>query len=291
MAEGILKRILHEARYPNVEVLSAGTFTSGGAHASENSVAACREIQVDLRGHRSRRLTRELIEQMDTILCMEHHHRAGVLELCPEAAERTHLLGEFSSHPHVPEIPDPVGLPLSYYRQCRDEIFDCLRTFFETLRKKNDGPHPLKLFVVAGKSEQQTMLAKTVEDCGYPVTVLLGDLWQGSNLNAEWLTSLQSVATYPSHSLWMIAPEPALMAMLCNKCPGVRAIPLGSIDELPQQRRDGDCNTLCLQPAQWQASILPRLLSAWFGVKGIDRHGLLPRTCRALEEATRPNGT
>jgi len=96
---------------------SSGTATLPGVPASEGSLTGAAELGIDLSAHRSSALTPQLLDQADRIYCLSHSHRLAVLELAPEAADKTMLL-----HHSGDDISDPFGHDLQTYRAARDEI-------------------------------------------------------------------------------------------------------------------------------------------------------------------------
>jgi protein-tyrosine phosphatase len=96
---------------------SAGTGTLPDMLASEGSIAAVAELDLDLTAHRTAQLEPELVHRATTIYCMAESHRTAVLAEVPEAADKTFLL-----RPDRTDIADPYGGELKAYRRARDEI-------------------------------------------------------------------------------------------------------------------------------------------------------------------------
>ncbi|MEA4885037.1 MAG: low molecular weight protein arginine phosphatase [Clostridia bacterium] len=103
-------------------VESAGAAAVDGMSASQKAIAALARIGLDLSGHRSRALTREIISKADVILAMEVKHAARAVELDPNAADRTRTLADHN-------IPDPYGGSLDEYERTRDQIEAALRKY------------------------------------------------------------------------------------------------------------------------------------------------------------------
>ena len=87
---------------------SAGHYPDAGRRTPGDAIAIARRFGVDLRSHRSRFLSRKLLEQADAVfVCDRQNHRA-IAETHPWAIERTHFLGALS--PDGPlAIRDPFG--------------------------------------------------------------------------------------------------------------------------------------------------------------------------------------
>ena len=121
MAEYLMREWLGQDSVWSVQ--SAGVSAGDGLPASWEAVQALRESGIDLLAHRSRRLTRELVDAARVIVVMTDAHRAAVLERFPDARERVRLLGSFGPSPEDgDDVGDPIGSSLDVYRRVRDQI-------------------------------------------------------------------------------------------------------------------------------------------------------------------------
>jgi protein-tyrosine-phosphatase len=75
-------------------------------------VSACAAMGVDIKAHRNKALSKELIKESDIIYAMEQIHRDRVINLEPKAAEKCLLLAGDTG------IPDPIGHPQEFYDNC-----------------------------------------------------------------------------------------------------------------------------------------------------------------------------
>jgi len=100
-----------------VAFASAGTGGLDGIPASDGSVEAAAEIQLDLSGHSSRVFDPELIERATRIYCTGQNHRRAILAEVPEATDKIAML-----RPDGLDIADPFGGTAKDYRRARDEI-------------------------------------------------------------------------------------------------------------------------------------------------------------------------
>jgi tRNA threonylcarbamoyl adenosine modification protein (Sua5/YciO/YrdC/YwlC family) len=120
MAEGIFRKELAEKLHCKVDQLgeigykvsSAGVLDIAGAPASDEAIAVCAERGIDIKAHKSRLLTRELIEKSDFIFVMTRGHCQRVTDIEPEAAGKCILLGADK------EIADPIGQSKDFFRDC-----------------------------------------------------------------------------------------------------------------------------------------------------------------------------
>lgn len=137
MAQALAAKVLADQRglavddleAAGVRVMSAGVFAKPGQPAAPEAVTAMSKAGLDLSSHRSRTLTRELIQEADAIYAMTETHRRAVLELAPEAAEKVHRLDPSG------DIEDPLGSDATAYQRSAEII---RRRLEQRLRE----PHP-----------------------------------------------------------------------------------------------------------------------------------------------------
>jgi protein-tyrosine phosphatase len=135
MAAGILEHLLPEEMRERVEVYSAGISAGDGYSASDGAARVSRKRGIDLSGHSSRRLTRELIERSDLVLGMQDLHLEEVRRLCPARVEYALLLTELggNSTDRTDGIADPFGGSDEVYEQCFVQIEENVETGMEFL--------------------------------------------------------------------------------------------------------------------------------------------------------------
>lgn len=145
MAAAILQQRLDQSGV-GARVSSAGT-RPWGSGPTGDAVTVMRERDLDIAGHRNRRLTAELVQGAGLVLGMTRDHVSFALMRSPDAAGRVFLVGELarlgagvgprgpgepvaawvgrvaaarpSDRPlgrAVDEVADPVGEPIDVYR-------------------------------------------------------------------------------------------------------------------------------------------------------------------------------
>lgn len=132
MAEAIARRLLEESGRKDIEVESAGTQAWEGSPASDEALLVGVERNLDLSGHRARRLSTEIVRNADLVLVMSSAHLAHVRSMDPAA--NVHLLagyGAASDPGH--SIADPFGGNLSDYRATADELEQELKAILERI--------------------------------------------------------------------------------------------------------------------------------------------------------------
>lgn len=115
MAEAYFKKRIRENNLP-FEVRSAGTIALNGGKPSEETIEVLKKEGIDATGYESTKLEEEVIDWADVILVMEPEHREAVISLCPLAAGKIFMLGEFNPEAKDILIPDPIGRSYSFYK-------------------------------------------------------------------------------------------------------------------------------------------------------------------------------
>ncbi len=101
---------------------SAGLMATSGQRASREAVKAVRELNIPLGTHRSRPVTREIIDGAFCIVVMTSAHASLFGTLFPDARDRVHLLRSFDPDTTIKDVDDPIGMSLSVYKRTRDTI-------------------------------------------------------------------------------------------------------------------------------------------------------------------------
>ncbi|MDQ3720636.1 MAG: hypothetical protein M3350_07655 [Actinomycetota bacterium] len=110
---------------PSRTLLSAGSYPVPGRRAPAEAIAAARPFGADLRAHRSRVLSRELLQQADAVYVFDHANRRAVVSEAPTSRQRVHWLGALSNHGSL-LISDPFGGPASEYELVYRQIAEAI---------------------------------------------------------------------------------------------------------------------------------------------------------------------
>ena len=124
MAAGMFRKYLSEKLQCEVDqidkmgykISSAGIIDLASSPASAEATAACAAKGIDIKAHRSKVLSQELIEENDFIFAMSRMHLERVTALSPEAANKCMLMAEDK------DIPDPIGQGQQVFNSCADLI-------------------------------------------------------------------------------------------------------------------------------------------------------------------------
>ena len=148
MAEGIMKNcILDEVTVQGqnlpIKVISAGTHAMNGYPASEYAIEAATRHGIDIKFHRSRQLSEEIVKGADLILTMERNH-TNIIRQNWTYINCVYELKNFGhkkekNKPNM-EIMDPIGMSLDVYmdvfHEIQKEILRVSQTIFSLAREK-----------------------------------------------------------------------------------------------------------------------------------------------------------
>lgn len=132
MAKAIMEKLLSAKGLETIAVESAGLFTREGLPASAEAIIVLQDMEIDLSGHTSRKVSEALISEADLILTMTRHHQLYLVELFPEKAGQTFSLGEYIGQPDR-DISDPYGMDLKTYQKCSQELEEILASVMKIL--------------------------------------------------------------------------------------------------------------------------------------------------------------
>ncbi|SCZ09309.1 low molecular weight protein arginine phosphatase [Alkaliphilus peptidifermentans] len=96
MAEALFKEMLQQEKEADIEVISAGTGAMDGDKASLQARETMKELGMNIDKHRSKSLSKKLINEADLILTMTSNHKATVLNIAPEAMGKVYTLKEYA---------------------------------------------------------------------------------------------------------------------------------------------------------------------------------------------------
>src|SRR5262245_57617215 len=130
-AEHAARLIVSTTGMTGVRIQSAGLFGPGRPSPPE-AIKAASERGIDLRLHRSRLLTEELVGQADLLFVMDAVQRKRVVVEFGRPRAPIVILGECDPRRHERRtIPDPFGQPYPVYVETYGRIDRCLRQVFE----------------------------------------------------------------------------------------------------------------------------------------------------------------
>ena len=133
MATAFLRsRVAEDPDCQDVVVESAGIWAQDGLPPSAPTIRVMRERGYDVADHRSRQVTRRMVEGADLVLGATPHHVEALQQAFPEAADRVHLLAAMSGGSHGVE--DPYGRSAAIYRTVADELEQLIEEGYERIK-------------------------------------------------------------------------------------------------------------------------------------------------------------
>jgi glycine hydroxymethyltransferase len=277
MAEGLFRKATDGRG--EFRVVSAGLGAMDGMPPTAHSVAAMREIGVDISGQRSRALTADLVQEADYIFGMTHSHVDTVALLYPQAAEKTFLLREFDDtlESFEKDIADPIGSSYEIYTHCRDQIEQGIASLLkfmeqhEILSPPDANTNSFVNFAVGAdhggfdlkETLKKHLLARTltVRDFGAMVKDPADDYPDFAQPVA------QAVADGRAEFGLLVCTSGVGIYIAANKIPGARAGQAFDEKDADLMRRHNDVNVLCLAghtPSELAKKILDAYLAAKF---------------------------
>ena len=117
-------------------VESAG-FYGPGRRSPDTAIEAAWQWHQDLRPHRSRLLTLDVVRAVDLLIVMDQVQRRDVCDRFGRHARDVVLLGDFDPRPiDTRAIRDPIEQPLAVYEEVYGRIERCVATFAGALRNR-----------------------------------------------------------------------------------------------------------------------------------------------------------
>ena len=132
MAEALARKIAERRGIKDLSVSSAGTNAWDNVPATDEALLVGMERDIDLTGHRARKLTPAIVSEADLIFVMTSGHLEQVKQLGGRG--KVHVIDEYASGAANQGITDPYGGDLEAYRQTADVLEQELEKLFDRLR-------------------------------------------------------------------------------------------------------------------------------------------------------------
>jgi protein-tyrosine-phosphatase len=141
MASAILKQKVSKLEEPDDwRIESAGTWASEGIPPVQNTRLTISSLfKTDISDHRSRIVSRGLLNSFNLILTMEKGHKEALQVEFPELAERIFTISEMVDGKN--DIQDPIGGTLFDFRETARDLDRILTQGFEKIRLLADREH------------------------------------------------------------------------------------------------------------------------------------------------------
>lgn len=144
MAEGIFKFMLKEKNIENINVSSAGISVFETESANLKAINTLIKEGIDIKEHKARQISNEIIKDSDLILTMTAGHKNIILSSIPDISNKVYTLKEYaylinneSISGKYLDIADPFGSNYNIYERCALEIKTYLEKIINNIDKIN----------------------------------------------------------------------------------------------------------------------------------------------------------
>jgi protein-tyrosine-phosphatase len=131
LAEALARKIAARRGITELNVSSAGTNAWDNAPATDEALLVGMERDIDLTGHRARKLTPAIVSEADLIFVMTPGHLDPVKQMGGRG--KAHVIDEYGSGTANQGISDPYGGDLETYRHTADLLEWELEKLFDRL--------------------------------------------------------------------------------------------------------------------------------------------------------------
>ena len=131
LAEALARKIAERRGIEDLNVSSAGTNAWDSVPATDEALLVGMERDLDLTGHRSRKLTPAIVSEADLIFVMTPGHIEQVKQMGGRG--KVHVIDEYASGVSNTGITDPYGGDLEAYRATADILEQELERLFDRL--------------------------------------------------------------------------------------------------------------------------------------------------------------
>jgi protein-tyrosine-phosphatase len=129
MAEALARKIAKRRGIEDLNVSSAGTNAWDNVPATDEALLVGMERDIDLTGHRARKLTPAIVSEADLIFVMTPAHLEPVKQMGGRG--KVHVIDEYASGTANLGIMDPYGGNLEAYRETADVLERELERLFD----------------------------------------------------------------------------------------------------------------------------------------------------------------
>ena len=140
-AEKAAKRVF--GAQESVSIESAGIHVESSLEPPGTAVDAALHYGVDLKDHGSRQITYSMMESCDIVMTMEPWHSAYLSKVFAEHSKKIFLLPLFNKKENKSayrayNIQDPYGRSYSEYRECFDQIVECVDNLYNIMKYEQE---------------------------------------------------------------------------------------------------------------------------------------------------------
>ena len=264
MAEGLFRDAAKQN--PEIEVSSAGVASGYGQPPSPHAVEVLRPWKVDVSKHRSQPLTEDLAEKATHIFVMTRGHMEAIQMYFPDAADKTFLLREFDeTNRGNLDVPDPIGLGIHAYFECRDTIKRAIPNilkFIEPAPASSSMTSPLPATAPQPSAANRTLRVALGADHGgielkqaihahlSKIGFVVSDFGAHSHESVDYPDYAEPVCRRLIAGEFdfgiLVCKSGIGMSIAANRFPQIRASLVDNPDDARTTRQHNDSNVLCL---------------------------------------------
>ena len=119
MAQGMLEKML-KAKKGSYSVDSAGIYVHPGSKITEQAKRQLKKRGIDMGERKAVKITHDMMENADIVFTMTGSQRRMLVESFPYAADKIHLLGDYTNRGG--DVADPYGGDDRTYAETAKEI-------------------------------------------------------------------------------------------------------------------------------------------------------------------------
>lgn len=275
MAEGLFRQLVKGRK--DITVSSAGVGAVAGQPPSLNAVEALRPLGIDIARYRSEPLTDELADKATFIFAMTRAHLDTIQVFFPQAADKTFLVTEFDPllARICPNIPDPIGLGIGFYYECRDTIKKALPSILTFIDQAAQHPimtppiatdsRPLRIALGAdhGGIDLKNSIHSHLAGKGFVVTDF-GSFSEDSVDYPDYADSVCREIAANNFDYGILFCKTGIgMSIAANRFPQIRAALVADPDEARVTRQHNNSNVLCLAAKNLDEAGARRIVDAY----------------------------
>ncbi|HSI15749.1 MAG TPA: ribose 5-phosphate isomerase B [Chthoniobacter sp.] len=281
MAEGLFRAAIKDRT--DIEVSSAGVATGYGQAPSPHAVEVLRPWGIDIAGLRSQPLTEDLVEEATHIFVMTRGHKEAIEMYFPEAAHKVHLFRQFDDtvRPNNLDVPDPIGLGIHAYFECRDSLKRGIPGILRFLDQSKPMSSPQPTPTTSSSTPTRTLrIALGADHGGFELKKAIhAHLTKKGYIVTDFGVNSTESADYPDYAedvaqnilagesdFGILACKSGIgMSIAANRFPHIRAALIDNAADATVTRQHNNSNVLCLAANHVDASNAPKIIDAFIG--------------------------
>ncbi len=275
MAEGLFRKLTSDR--DDFEISSAGVGAGYGQPPSTHALEVLRPWSVDISRIRSQPLTDEIARRATFLFAMTRAHLDTIHMLFPDAAEKTYLVCEFDEQlaRFSLDIPDPIGLGLDAYFQCRDVLRKALPAvldFIDQSKPKTMNTPPLAsatkpLRIALGADHGGVELKRKIQAYLGGKGFVVSDFGTFSEASVDYpdyadAVCREIIANRYDYGI-LFCKSGVGMSIAANRYPQIRAALVSREEDARVTRQHNNSNVLCLAAKEVGEDQARRIVDAY----------------------------